>query len=146
MLVVPVANLTSVLMPVVVLVANILMPDPRQPNPPYPLHSSSWSLEVRQPTKLYLLQEISVIVGQKKSIQQSFIFCKKVQFLEFQADAIYMKLEFHFQIPFVLLCKDILGTPFEVVPYTEEPFSNHWWTLHPPQILWSLFNVPPTPH
>ena len=68
-----------------------------------------WRSEDKQPTKLYLLQENSVIGGQKISIQQSFIFCKKVQFLEVQADAIYMKLEFHFQIPFVLLCKDILG-------------------------------------
>ena len=49
MLVVPVANFTSILMPVVVLLANILMPDPREPNPPIlSLPSSSWSLEVRR--------------------------------------------------------------------------------------------------
>ena len=34
---------------------------------------------------------------------------------------------------------------FEVIPNTEEPFSHHWWTLYPPKMLRSLFNVPPTP-
>ena len=24
------------------------------------------------------------------------------------------------------------SAPYEVVPYTEEPFSHHWWTPHPP--------------
>ena len=34
---------------------------------------------------------------------------------------------------------------FEVVPYTEEPFSHHWFTPQPPRIQRSLFNGPPTP-
>ena len=38
------------------------------------------------------------------------------------------------------------SAPFEVVPYTEEPFSHHWWTPHPPRINRPLSNVPPTPH
>ena len=47
---------------------------------------------------------------------------------------------------FSLLTCQFLHTysaPFEVVPYTEEPFSHHWWTPHPPRINRSLFNVPP---
>ena len=38
------------------------------------------------------------------------------------------------------------SAPFKVIPYTEEPFSHHWWTPHPPKIRRSLLNVPPTPH
>ena len=37
---------------------------------------------------------------------------------------------------------NLYSAPFEVVPYTEEPFSHHMWTLHPPQMLRSLSNVP----
>ena len=63
MLVVPVADITFVLMPVVLLVANILMPDPRKPNPPIlslpPV--GHWRSEDKHPTKLYLLQENSVM-------------------------------------------------------------------------------------
>ena len=35
------------------------------------------------------------------------------------------------------------SAPFEVVPFTEEPFSHHWWTPHPPRIHRFIFNVPP---
>ena len=31
------------------------------------------------------------------------------------------------------------SAPFEVVPCTEEPFSHHWLTQHPPRIQRSLF-------
>lgn len=35
------------------------------------------------------------------------------------------------------------SAPFEVVPFTEEPFSRHLWTPHPPRIHRFIFNVPP---
>ena len=35
------------------------------------------------------------------------------------------------------------SAPFEVVPFTEEPFSHHWWTPDPPRIHRFIFNVPP---
>ena len=38
------------------------------------------------------------------------------------------------------------SAPFEVVPYTEKPFSHHWWTPQPPQIQRSLFNASPIAH
>ena len=34
----------------------------------------------------------------------------------------------------------LYSAPFEVIPYTEEPFSHHWLTPQPPRIQRSLFN------
>ena len=38
------------------------------------------------------------------------------------------------------------SAPFEVVSYTEEPFSHNWKTLQPPQFDMLLFNVAPIPY
>ena len=43
-----------------------------------------------------------------------------------------------------VLCWKSYSAPFEVVPYTEEPFSHHWWTPHTPWINRSLSNIPLT--
>ena len=40
----------------------------------------------------------------------------------------------------------IYSAPFEVVPYTEEPFSHHWLRPQPPRIQRSLFNGVPIAH
>ena len=38
------------------------------------------------------------------------------------------------------------SAPYEVVPYTEEPFSHHWFTPQPPRFQGLLFIGPPIPH
>ena len=38
------------------------------------------------------------------------------------------------------------SAPYEVVPYTEEPFSHHWFTPQPPRFQGLLFIGPPIAH
>ena len=38
------------------------------------------------------------------------------------------------------------SAPYEVVPYTEEPFSHHWFIPQPPRFQELLFIGPPIAH
>ena len=43
----------------------------------------------------------------------------------------------------IAYCHMFFCAPFEVVPYTEEPFSHNWYTLQPPWFDKLIFNVAP---